>query len=83
MNGIDVGVTWEDKRHSISTCDDSKVKQGLCHTLALPFTLKSILRQKKNYGNKNIFHNAKNIIFKKSSKTKKPKSFKILKLYDD
>jgi hypothetical protein len=29
-------------------------KQGVCHTVALPFTLKSILRQKKNYGNSNI-----------------------------
>jgi hypothetical protein len=29
-------------------------KKGVCHTVALPFTLKSILRQKKNYGNSNI-----------------------------
>jgi len=29
-------------------------KQGGCHTVALPFTLKSILMQKKNYGNSNI-----------------------------
>ncbi len=29
-------------------------KQGLCHTVGLPFTLKSIWRQKKNYGNSNI-----------------------------
>jgi hypothetical protein len=30
-------------------------QQGVCHTVALPFTLKSILRQKKkNYGNSNI-----------------------------
>jgi hypothetical protein len=30
--------------------------RGVCHTGALPFTLKnSILRQKKNYGNSNIF----------------------------
>ncbi len=29
--------------------------QGLCHTLALPFTLKSILRQKKNYENFKYF----------------------------
>jgi hypothetical protein len=34
--------------------------------VALPFTLKSILRQKKNYGNSNISPQ-KNIIFKKSS----------------
>jgi hypothetical protein len=30
-------------------------KQGVCHTVALPFTLKSILRQKKNYGNSKYF----------------------------
>jgi len=35
--------------------------------VALPFTLKSILRQKKNYGNSNISPH-KNIIFKTSSK---------------
>jgi hypothetical protein len=29
-------------------------KQGVCYSLALPFTLKCILRQKKNYGNSNI-----------------------------
>jgi hypothetical protein len=30
--------------------------KGVCHTVALPFTLKSVLRQKKkkNYGNSNI-----------------------------
>jgi len=52
----------------------SKTQQRVCHTpfvKALPFTLKSILRQKKkNYGKTQIFHHAKNIlIFKKSSKT--------------
>ncbi len=31
------------------------LNKGVCHnTRALPFTLKSILRQKKNYGNSNI-----------------------------
>jgi hypothetical protein len=34
--------------------------------VALPFTLKNILRQNKNYGNSNISPH-KNIIFKKSS----------------
>jgi hypothetical protein len=29
------------------------LKQGVCHTVALPFTLKRILRQKNNYGNSN------------------------------
>jgi hypothetical protein len=46
--------------------------------VALPFTLKSILRQKKNDGKSNISP-CENIIFKKSSKGK-PKSFKILEL---
>jgi hypothetical protein len=49
--------------------------------VALPFTLKSILRQKKNYGNSNISP-YKNIILKKSLKPKK-KSFIILKLYNN
>ncbi len=40
--------------------------QGVYHTVALPFTLKSNLRQKKNYGNSNISP-CKNII-KQSSK---------------
>jgi hypothetical protein len=44
-------------------------QQGVCHTVALPFTLKSILRKKKNYGNSKISP-CKNIIFKKSSKRK-------------
>jgi hypothetical protein len=43
-------------------------QQGVCDTVALPFTLKSILRQKKNYGNSNISPSKNNIIFKKSSK---------------
>jgi len=37
-------------------------KEGVCHTVALPFTFK-----KKNYGNSNISP-CKNIIFKTSSK---------------
>ncbi len=45
--------------------------RGLCHTVALPFTLlKSILRQKKNYGNSNIspckYRISKTILLKKS-----------------
>jgi hypothetical protein len=46
---------------------ESSTEQGVCHTLALPFTLKRILRQKKNYGNSNISP-CKNIIFKNSPK---------------
>jgi hypothetical protein len=30
------------------------VEHGVCHAVALPFKFKSILRQKKNYGNSNI-----------------------------
>jgi hypothetical protein len=41
-----------------------KKQQGVCHTVALPFTLKSILRQKKNDENSNISPR-ENIIFKK------------------
>jgi hypothetical protein len=46
-------------------------KQGVCHTMALPFTLKSILRQKKNYGNSNISPCKK---IKKSSKRNQNRS---------
>jgi hypothetical protein len=45
------------------------VKQGVCHTLALPFTLKSIFKGKrKNYENSNISPCKNILIFKKSSK---------------
>jgi hypothetical protein len=52
-----------------SHCGDPKkhplqIEQGVCHIVALPFTFKSILRQKKNYENSNISP-CKNIIFKK------------------
>jgi hypothetical protein len=46
---------------------EKKRKQGVSHTMALPFTLKSILRRKENYENSNISL-CKNIIFKKSFK---------------
>jgi hypothetical protein len=36
-----------------------QTKQGVCHTVALPFTLKSILWQKKNYENSDISLDAK------------------------
>jgi hypothetical protein len=39
----------------------------VCDIVALPFTLKSILWQKKNYENSNVSP-SKNIIFKKSAK---------------
>jgi len=45
--------------------------RGVCHTVALPFTLlKSILRHKKNYGNSNIspckYRIFKTILYKKT-----------------
>jgi hypothetical protein len=51
-------------------------KQGVCHTLALPFTLKVKLRQKTNYENSNISP-CKNIIFKKKSskRNKNPSTY--------
>jgi hypothetical protein len=52
------------------------ITRGVSHCEALPFTFKSILRQKKNYGNANISP-CKNIIFEKVLK-KKPQSFNIL-----
>jgi hypothetical protein len=55
------------------------LKQGVCHTMALPITLKGILRQKKNYGNSNTSP-CKNIIFKKSSKRNKNPSRYIITL---
>ncbi len=41
-----------------------QLKENVCHIVALPFTLKSILRQMKNDGNSNISP-CQNIIFKK------------------
>jgi hypothetical protein len=42
-----------------------KLNKGCCHTVALPFTFKSILRQKKNYENSNIAPCKNILIFKK------------------
>jgi hypothetical protein len=52
----------------------TKETRVVSHIVTLPFTLlkKSILRQKKNYQNTQIFHHPEIIIFPKSSK-KKPK----------
>jgi hypothetical protein len=47
--------------------EKDSVNEGVCDTVALPFTLERILRQKKNYGNSNISP-SKNIIFKKITK---------------
>jgi hypothetical protein len=42
------------------------LKQGVRHIVALPFTLKRILKQKKNYENSNISP-YKHLIFKKKN----------------
>jgi hypothetical protein len=62
-------------RGQLVGCVGGQKKQGVCHTAALPFILRSILWQKKNYGNKNISP-CKNIIVKKILQMKR-KSFKI------
>jgi hypothetical protein len=52
----------KDFQYTRQTCQPQQScvkKQGVCDTVALPFTLKSILRQKKNYGKlKYLFHHA-------------------------
>ncbi|CAK9212168.1 unnamed protein product, partial [Sphagnum troendelagicum] len=50
-----------------SNLKSSQRKQGVCHTVALQFTSKSVLRKKKNYPNSNN-PPCKNVIFRKSSK---------------
>jgi hypothetical protein len=57
-----------------------EAKQGVCHLVALSFTLKNILTQKENQESSSISP-CKNIISKKIL-YKRPKSFKILKLYN-
>jgi hypothetical protein len=42
------------ERNDVGTNSRTQEKQGVCHTVALPFTFKSILMQKKNYGNSYI-----------------------------
>jgi hypothetical protein len=57
------------KNHQVVQFHHNKRKQGVYHTVALPFTLKSILRQKKkNYENPNISSCKNILILKKSSK---------------
>jgi hypothetical protein len=49
----------------------------MSHNGALPFTFKKYLKANEEFMKIQIFHHAKIIIFKKSSK-RNPKSFKIL-----
>jgi hypothetical protein len=53
--------------HQVSLGKKSK-KHRVCHTVALPFTLKSILRQNKNHGFSNISPCKSIILIKKPSK---------------
>jgi hypothetical protein len=59
------------------TKKQTKTKQGVCHIVSLPFTLKNILRQKKNYENSNISP-CKKYNLQKKILYKKPRSLKIL-----
>jgi hypothetical protein len=68
MNLVGVSGAPMGKGPSIPKC-----KQGVCHKVALPFRLKFILRQKKNYRKfiENLWKNSiispcKNIIFQKN-----------------
>jgi hypothetical protein len=54
-----------------------ELTRGVCHILALPFTLKSILRQKKNYGNSNISPCKNKIFTTFSKKNKNPSRYYI------
>jgi hypothetical protein len=54
--------------YSLVACRQNN-KKGVFHTVALPFTIKSILMTIKNYGNSNISP-GKVIIFEESSKRK-------------
>jgi hypothetical protein len=52
----------------VDSLDQECISQtSVFHTLALPFTLKSILSQKKNYGNSNISPCKKKYNLKKKS----------------
>jgi len=52
-------------------------RKGVCYTVALPFTLKSILRKKEEYYESSNISPCKNKIFRKDP-LKETKSFKIL-----
>jgi len=56
MGWMDVKIKWNGTNGWKITWNGTRV----CHVVAaLPFTLKSILMQKKNYGNSKIFHHTK------------------------
>jgi hypothetical protein len=49
----------------LNVTKQNKTKQGMCHTMALPFTLKSIFKAKEELWKFKYFSPCKNIIFKK------------------
>jgi hypothetical protein len=51
----------------------------VCHTIALPFALKIILRQKKNYGNSNISPSMQKYNLKKKNPLKETKILQDIK----
>jgi hypothetical protein len=53
-----------------------KINKGVCHTMALPFTFKKYLKEKKRIMETQIFHHAK--IESSKNPLKETKSFKIL-----
>ncbi len=58
-------ILWNEGGYGSQGTSNNK---GVCHTVALPFTLKSILRQKKNDGNSNISPSKNYNLQKNSSK---------------
>jgi hypothetical protein len=60
---------------------EKKDQQGVCHMVALPFTLKSNLKAKEQLWKLKSFTMQKYINLQKIL-SKKPKSFKVLKLYN-
>jgi hypothetical protein len=49
-----IGLLLDLHNYQTPMTENRKENKGMCHNVALPFTLKSILRQKKNYENSNI-----------------------------
>jgi len=55
------------KKSIVSTMKQLKAKQGVCHIVALPFTLRKYFKAKKKFMETQILSPCKNIIFKKNS----------------
>jgi len=59
-------------------------KQGVCHTVALPFYIKKYLKAKEEeFMETQIFHHSKNIIFQKSSERNQNPSRYYYNVYDN